>query len=416
MSCNKCVERCPKGVKVEEVVHTIGSYLELTGAAPESPADRFDRAYTENLLERGVLDEAALFRTYERLEGRKTPTRAASSHGALAPADGPVAYRTLRPPDSGMATHARGPDVPPSPTTSAVGGIRRDRPSDCAGREPMSVAPGRGPADAVPVYYPGCSLDGLGKAYEVTCQQVLSRLGLALDRIVDYNCCGATEVKNLSEDVSIALPARNLALARSMGRHQVVAACNGCVYSLTRANDAVLDDGTRTRINATLERGGAPAYDGSASVQHVLEYIYQRAGPVRVRAAVRKPLSGLTVAPYYGCLYTRPKRYTGVGKTPGTDDPEHPHFLDELLLACGATVIQDFSAKTILLRRRPCLERPRGLGGVQRVDPQRGRSCGRRPRGDDSVPSARSTSRTISTGSAQSSATRSSDRWRISPS
>ncbi len=73
VSCNKCVERCPKGVKVEEVVHTIGTYLELRGAAPESPADRFDRAYTHNLLARGVLDEAALFRTYERLEGRKTP-------------------------------------------------------------------------------------------------------------------------------------------------------------------------------------------------------------------------------------------------------------------------------------------------------------------------------------------------------
>ncbi len=75
VSCNKCVERCPKGVKVEEVIHTIGSYLELTGAAPESPADRFDRAYASNLLERGILDEAALFRTYERLEGRKTPAR-----------------------------------------------------------------------------------------------------------------------------------------------------------------------------------------------------------------------------------------------------------------------------------------------------------------------------------------------------
>ena len=75
VSCNKCVERCPKGVKVEEVVHSIGTYLSLTGAAPESPADRFDRAYTENLLRRGILDEAELFRTYERLEGRKTPTR-----------------------------------------------------------------------------------------------------------------------------------------------------------------------------------------------------------------------------------------------------------------------------------------------------------------------------------------------------
>ncbi len=211
----------------------------------------------------------------------------------------------------------------------------------------MNAAPARGPVDAVPAYYPGCSLDGLGKAYEVTCQQVLDRLDLSLDRIVDYNCCGATEVKNLSQDVSIALPARNLALARSMDRHQVVAACNGCVYSLARANDAVHEEATRTRINATLQAGGSPAYDGSASVQHVLEFIYQRAGLERVRAAVRRPLTGLTVAPYYGCLYTRPKRYTGVGTTPGTDDPEHPHFLDELLRACGAKVVEEYSAKTI---------------------------------------------------------------------
>ncbi len=211
----------------------------------------------------------------------------------------------------------------------------------------MSSATPRGPIETTPAYYPGCSLDGLGKAYEISCQQVLDRLGLSLDRIVDYNCCGATEVKNLSEDVSVALPARNLALARTMGRQQVVAACNGCVYSLTRANDAVADPATRERINATLERGGAPAYDGAASVQHVLEFVYRRAGPERVRAAVRRPLEGLTIAPYYGCLYTRPKRYTGVGKTPGTDDPEHPHFLDELLAACGARVLTDFSAKTI---------------------------------------------------------------------
>ncbi len=99
VSCNKCVERCPKGVKVEEVIHTIGTYLELTGAAAETPADRFDRAYTENLLGNGTLDEAALFRTYERLEGRKTPARelarmawALLSTGRLH--TGPFAHRT----------------------------------------------------------------------------------------------------------------------------------------------------------------------------------------------------------------------------------------------------------------------------------------------------------------------------------
>jgi len=99
VSCNKCVERCPKGVKVEEVIHTIGSYLELTGGAAESPADRFDRAYTANLLERGILDEAALFRTYERREGRTMPAREMLRMGfALLKSGrlhtGPFAHRT----------------------------------------------------------------------------------------------------------------------------------------------------------------------------------------------------------------------------------------------------------------------------------------------------------------------------------
>ncbi len=73
VSCNKCVERCPKGVKVEEVIHSIGTYLELTGLAPESAADRFDHAYTRNLLARGILDEAGLFRVFETGEGRTMP-------------------------------------------------------------------------------------------------------------------------------------------------------------------------------------------------------------------------------------------------------------------------------------------------------------------------------------------------------
>jgi heterodisulfide reductase subunit C len=99
VSCNKCVERCPKGVKVEEVVHTIGSYLEATGGAPESPADRFDRAYTENLLRRGILDEADLFRTYERGEGRTMPAREMLRMGLTLLRSGrlrtgPLAHRT----------------------------------------------------------------------------------------------------------------------------------------------------------------------------------------------------------------------------------------------------------------------------------------------------------------------------------
>lgn len=99
VSCHKCVERCPKGVKVEEVVHTIGNYLTITGGAMESPADRFDHAYALNLLQRGILDEAALFRSYERGEGRSMPAREALRMGVTLLATGrlhtgPLAHRT----------------------------------------------------------------------------------------------------------------------------------------------------------------------------------------------------------------------------------------------------------------------------------------------------------------------------------
>ena len=201
--------------------------------------------------------------------------------------------------------------------------------------------------EPAPAFYPGCSLDGIGRAYRISAEQVLQRLGLELDPIVDYNCCGAAEARHLSDAVSLALPARNLALARSMGRTQVVAACNGCAYALGRANAAWEEAGTRNRINALLVEGGAPVYDGHASVRHLLEYLHARAGPIGVRAAVRRPLTGVKVAPYYGCLYSHPRHGTAIGAVEGSDDPERPEFLDDLLGACGATVVSDFSAKTV---------------------------------------------------------------------
>ncbi|MEM3914602.1 MAG: heterodisulfide reductase-related iron-sulfur binding cluster, partial [Metallosphaera sp.] len=46
--------------------------------------------------------------------------------------------------------------------------------------------------------YPGCALDGLGKAYDVTLQLVAKDLGINYEKIEDYNCCGALEVKNVN--------------------------------------------------------------------------------------------------------------------------------------------------------------------------------------------------------------------------
>lgn len=194
-------------------------------------------------------------------------------------------------------------------------------------------------------FYPGCSLDGMGKAYRKSCELINRDLGIELKEIVNYNCCGATEVKSASYDLSIFLPGRNLALAEQMGSGTVVAPCNGCVFSLGRANNALSDASTKERINSYLRKAGAPEYSGGVKVKHIIEVIYERAGIEGVRSKVVHPLSGVRVVCYYGCLYTRPKIYTGAGSA-GSDNPEHPHFMDDLMRAIGAEVT-DYPLKTV---------------------------------------------------------------------
>ena len=196
-------------------------------------------------------------------------------------------------------------------------------------------------------YYPGCSMDGLGKAYEKSTAVVFEDLNIPMNRIKDYNCCGATEVKNISYDLSVFLPGRNLALAQEMGATSVIAPCNGCVYALARTNKSISEDpSTKERMNSYLTEAGVPGYSGEVEVKHILEVIRQSVGLDEVSAKVKRPLTGLKVACYYGCLYTRPKVYTGAGMSAEKDNPERPHFMDDLLKAAGATVV-DYPVKTI---------------------------------------------------------------------
>lgn len=203
------------------------------------------------------------------------------------------------------------------------------------------------PQDEKMAYYPGCSMDGLGKAYQKSTEVVFDDLRIPMHRIKDYNCCGSIEVKNISYDLSVFLPSRNLALAKDMGAQTVIAPCNGCVYALARANKSITEDApTKQRLDSYLQEAELPRYGGDVEVKHVLEVIRNSVGIEAVRAMVKKPLKGLKVACYYGCLYTRPKVYTGAGLQAGRDNPEHPHFMDDLLQAAGATTV-DFPVKTI---------------------------------------------------------------------
>jgi heterodisulfide reductase subunit B len=192
------------------------------------------------------------------------------------------------------------------------------------------------------LFYPGCSMESSARAYYDSLMAISKPLGLNLDEIRDWNCCGATEYVGISLVPAYALITRNLALAANQanGTHTVVAPCSACYLNLAKADYYMQERPVLgEKVNQALEAGGLHYMPGSLDVRHLLDVIINDIGLDVVESKVVKPLKGLRVAPYLGCMVPRPdyeKRWS---------DHEYPNELDRLLKALGAEVI-DFPLKT----------------------------------------------------------------------
>jgi heterodisulfide reductase subunit B len=183
-------------------------------------------------------------------------------------------------------------------------------------------------------YYPGCSLHASAKEYDVSWRAVCERLGIELAEMADWSCCGTVHATSVDRTLSLALAARNLTIAEAMDL-EIVAPCSGCYKNLRTADQALKRDvELRERINVGLPR----PFQGSTKVKHPLYVILEEVGLEKL-ADVPRPLHGLTVAPYYGCVLTRPAAANPI------EDPEDPQGLDRLLRTLGAQVVP-YPAKT----------------------------------------------------------------------
>lgn len=192
------------------------------------------------------------------------------------------------------------------------------------------------------ILYPGCSMESSAKAYHDSLIKVAPVIGLELEEIDDWNCCGATEYLGISLTPAYSLITRNLALAakQTNGNRTVVAPCSACYLNLAKADYYMLEQPKLGRmVNEALAAGGLSYTPGSLDIRHLLDVIVYDIGLDTVKSKVTRPLTGLRVAPYLGCMVPRPdyeKRWS---------DHEHPVELDQLLKALGAEVI-DFPLKT----------------------------------------------------------------------
>ncbi len=185
-------------------------------------------------------------------------------------------------------------------------------------------------------YYPGCSLEINAAAYDHSVRAVADLLDIKLQELDDWNCCGATEYFSQDELTACAVVARNLALVDPQIK-QLVAPCAACYLNLKNTDRLMADfPEMGAKINECLAAGGLHYDPGRVVVRHMLDVIHDDIGERAVRDKVVRPLTGLRVAPYYGCQVVRPIK--------GCDNTEYPMQMDDLLKWLGAEVV-DYPVK-----------------------------------------------------------------------
>jgi len=159
-------------------------------------------------------------------------------------------------------------------------------------------------------FFPGCVLESAAKEDYLATVAVAKKLGIELEELDGWTCCGASHVQDIAPEITLATNARNIALAEEKGLN-LLTVCNTCTLMLRR---------------------------GTTDITHFLWVLIRDYGLDKLKAKVVKPLTGLRVAEYYGCHILRPQTELGF------EDYQMPTSLADLISAIGATPI-DFSRK-----------------------------------------------------------------------
>jgi len=293
-SCQTCTTRCPQGIDIARVMDFLVSDLLARGVKPQVPeVALFNKVFLRdvNLLGRsyelGLLGEMNL-RTGKPFKDIGLGVDMIR-HGKI---------RFL--PELTLRRKHRAPETP-------------------AARPPTEIG-----------YFPGCSLHSIAAEFDRSTRAVLQALGLTPVEPEGWVCCGSTPAHRTDHRLATKLPLSSLILLEQAGLQEVTLPCAAC-YNRFRAasRDLRLDPALKQELEHELDA----TYHDSVGIVSLLDLLVDRIGVETVAARVRRPLEGLKVACYYGCLLTRPPAVTG------STEAEYPRSMDRLVQALGGTPI-----------------------------------------------------------------------------
>jgi len=215
------------------------------------------------------------------------------------------------------------------------------------GRPPKEVRPVSGARDAI-AYYPGCSLHSTAAEFDLSTRAVCEALEVKLIEPEGWVCCGSSAAHRIDPQQATQLPMENLALIEKSGFREVTMPCAACFNRHKAAQHDIRED---PHHKASLDKAIGYTYQDTVKINTLIQTLMQNVGKDGIRERVERPLSGLRVVPYYGCLLTRPPKVTEA------EHPENPEDMDNLLQALGAEVV-DWSYKTTCCGAAHSLTRP----------------------------------------------------------
>lgn len=185
-------------------------------------------------------------------------------------------------------------------------------------------------------YYPGCSLESTGKAYDRSARAVCGALGVEVQEVKEWVCCGSSAGLKTSRVKSTALAGMNLALLEKEEPSDVVAPCPFCFRRLASAQQEMRED---PKLKAEVQEAIEAELGDRLEIHNLVDFLRVKIGLGPIAARIEKPLIGLKVVPYYGCFMVKPRQVTRC------DDAENPVSMDEILATLGAEVL-DWDFKT----------------------------------------------------------------------
>ena len=187
-------------------------------------------------------------------------------------------------------------------------------------------------------YFPGCVAKGNCPELNQATKKIAPMLGIELVELTGAPCTGAGVLESQNPVLADTYNAKTLALAEELDL-PLMPICSTCIGCLRKSNKKLSDnEGYRAEVNAVLESGGH-TYHGGVDVTHILYVIIKEVGIDNLRDMVKKPLTDLRIAPFYGCYILRPADIMGI------DDPDNPTSMEKVIEALGAIPV-DYSGKT----------------------------------------------------------------------